>query len=125
MKRLHWILFEASIEPLELWIGVVGLAWGLWILNPFIGLDQPLIRDIPQWFWALAATSSGLIQVIGCYLHRRGWRRLASAVLMATWGAASIGLIWQDWRWTTTITYPMFFLASLWVNLRVKLDAHA
>lgn len=119
-----WILYDAHIEPLELWTMANAFLWGAWLVNPLMHLfaSEPVTYGTMQYVnesvWGIVAIVGALVQLAGRLYGRPRLIRVGARTLAALWMFGAVALAWQNWRQASIITYPMLSLASLLVSFR-------
>lgn len=122
-RLVAWLAFDAQIELLETWTAVNAILWGLWVANPFADLFATApgfltMAEVPEWLWGCTVLSAGALQLLGRLHDRPLWRRIGARTLACCWMFAAGALAWQNWRWLSSVTYPMLAMASLLVSYR-------
>ncbi len=120
---VEWVLFEAHVEPLELWTTVNAFLWGAWLVNPFMDVFASSVHyDTMQYLtenlWGCIAILGATMQLAGRLYGRPLFIRYGARTLAALWMFGAVALAVANWRMASIITYPLLSAASLLVSYR-------
>lgn len=125
---VRWLLFCADIEPLETWISVVAVLWGIWLANPHVNVfaTSPGFASMqfvaPQWVWGVLVGGVGVVQILARFAEHNTIRKWTALSQAALWTAVGLALAWQNWRFLSTVTYSALTVGSMWVAYRANDD---
>lgn len=124
--RLVELLVYKDFEFAELFTGLAGLLWGLWLLNPawnsfasttsFRAMAQLANENV----WGGGMALIGLIQLWSLIRDQFFWRRRASALLCMLWAFIAVMLVRANPAGTGTVIYPLLSLSAAWAHWRMR-----
>jgi hypothetical protein len=131
-KRLLSILKNADSEPVEFFLGLFGIGYGLWLLFPFSVWTSYNAPGCEVGAYTLVASIWQKESIQGAaYLGLGVFRHLALSWSLPSTIRALVGLVgavmwfivaaaFADWRWQSTATpiYTLLGVSSLWVTFR-------
>ena len=121
---IHWVVFEAHIEPLELWTTLNALTWGLWLMNPWMDVFSTVyymgMSRMPEGAWGAIAVTGAVVQLAGRLTGHPRLIRSGARVLAMLWMFGAVALAMQNWRFATIVMYPAIACASLLVSYRAS-----
>lgn len=121
--RIYRVL-RRNFEFAEVWIGLLSLALGLFLLLPFDSLETtPAFRLMnnlaPEWAWGIWLLASGIAQIGGLAINQRRLRMIAGLSSFFLWLFISLLLVLANPRAPAVIIYPGLALAAGWSFLRI------
>jgi hypothetical protein len=125
LDHLYIMVFVAPVELLELWTATLATLWGVWLIVPWTQTfaSSPgysvMAELAPEWVWGLTAITAGIVQGSSLVVGHCRIRRTAALALIALWAFVGSALITANWRALSTVTYPLFAVASVLVYLRI------
>jgi hypothetical protein len=121
LRRL-WYLDPTATE---IWLSVISLAAGFWLLIPFETISVPfsafqktfglLSFEVMVSLWLITLGSVRLYSVV---LDKRQWRGVCAVFAFSTWIFLLYISLIIDYRALVTIMYFVPSLMSMWVFLR-------
>jgi hypothetical protein len=99
MKRLHWILFHSEGALTEMFLGLISLVWGIWVLSPFWDAFSSnyafrvMAATAPEWAWGGAMTAMGLFKIYTILSERKSLKKLAFLISIFLWSCVAISFI--------------------------------
>ena len=118
-----FVVFEAHVEPVELWTAGNAFVWGIWLANPLFVVFQKgfylgMAQLAPESAWGLFAATAAVVQIYGRLTGRPSLITLGGQGIAALWIFAAGALAVQNWHFATTVMYPMIAILSLFVSWR-------
>ena len=122
LRRLWYLPTDAT----EVWLSIISIASGLWLLIPFKTISVPFNAFTKAGFsieiivalWLIALGSVRLHAVVMGYRRRRG---LCAAAAFSTWIFLLYVSLQIDYRALVTVMYFIPSLMSVWAFLRSSL----
>ena len=125
VQRLRAILLYADLEFSELMTSIAALAWGLWLLMPWVYLASPsrpvmlaLLEIAPEGVWALLAIALGALQGLALAKNLTMLRSWVSAAAFFLWFSISLLFGMLDSGNPHAPLYAILALGAGWAHLR-------
>lgn len=124
MRRIHELLVNHDTEPLELWVAVLTLLWGVCLLNPWFATFSTSLtwRGLavlaPEWVWGLIFLALGVTKVWIVMAAANGPTRYVAMAGFALWFFLTVQFLIYNPAGTGWPTFLMVALANGWIYLR-------
>lgn len=108
--------------PVEVVLGVIALAWGLWMLPGWDAFEGStaycfLSSLAPDWVWGLAAIGLGLFKIRVATKRRHRGERLATMLGTAWWLTLTVGVALSTTAPPAIPVFGSITLVSAWCYL--------
>ena len=127
MTRIGLFLFYRQYEVGELLLGLLGVIWGLWILNPFIDpfeleFYNSFLCLAPGWVWGLGVFLIGLFTIIAAVCkHKYYFRATALLINIFLWSFIASRFLVAVYASTGFPVYFIVALTAVWLYLRLTI----
>jgi len=123
IARIVQVLIADHAMP-EALLGVGGMLWGVWLLNPhwntFSAAGFHALAEVaPEWAWGGLFLSVGWIQITGIACDWRTLRLAAAFAGAFVWIAVALGFLTSNVASLGGPTYTLLAMLSGWVFLRI------
>lgn len=123
-RRIHSILSECDMEPVQLLFGCIAVIWGVWLLLPFASLPavgrgfgyMASILSETAWGWMMIAV--GLMQIVPTVIDDLPWRRAGCILATGWWTYLSVAIGLGDWHAAGCPILAFYALVQLFIALR-------
>lgn len=121
----------ADWRAMELFIAVLAVAWGLWLLlTPFSVLDRSEIYRTMVWvatrlgltgdgLWGFLLVLGGVVQFVGFYTESLRVQQSAAIHLAGVWTFMWVCYLVTDPGLVATVALPFYVAPCAWVHYRV------
>ncbi len=127
--RFLLILRNSDPEFIEIMTGVLGVAWGVQLLNPVAttfdgGIGWRVMQTIaPEEAWGSLYALGGLFQVLAVLALAPRYRWLAAWGSAASWGLVAGMILVANPASTGIVTYGIIAISQIWACWRIALEA--
>lgn len=122
-SRMDDIFWRTETVASEILVGILLVAWGLWVANPYIDslVDRHYIFMsflLPEAYWGIIPMIGGLLLLFGAGTRRKRIRRFGSLISIAIWSFLATEFIMTDFFSLWTPIYITLAGMSVWLHLR-------
>ncbi len=124
IHKVGFFLFYRQYEIGDILLGIMGLLWGLWVLNPFMTTFElasylAFNQVLPEWLWGLAVATLGLVTIIAAVCKTEYVFR-ATTLLMNVfiWFFIATQFFLSEPSNTGVVVYFVTSLGAIWLYLR-------
>lgn len=129
LARLWFIATKTDFDFAEIVSGGAGVAWGLWLFNPFLDTfaSTPafeVMALLPEWLVGAMVAMGGAWQVwaaLAGHLPSRVWANRGG---VATWSVIAVLLFMGNPAGTGLVTYLVLASVSCWAGVRLAKVEH-
>jgi hypothetical protein len=119
-----WLLPAADPAPAEAITALAALAWGLWVLNPWLDTFDSatfgfMARLAPEPAWALPMIYGGGAALVATAREGYGARRLAMLGVALLWTFWAVAILVSNLATTASAQYAVLAAGAGWAYLRL------
>jgi hypothetical protein len=124
-SRLKYILFESEGALTELFLGLISLTWGLWVISPFWDAFKQTTafcvmgQIAPEWVWGTIMTAAGILKVYAILSEQVRLKKIVFTLSIFLWSCISISFAASAPLAVGTAIYTLITIANgfcLWRN---------
>lgn len=129
-NKLWLILISGKTDLTELWLGILQLGWGLYIVsphwNPFeLPVYAAFITLAPIWVWGSISIFVGLLTILAilcthCLSISYSLRRIALFANASVWACVAMAFWLAPAVNSGQISYMLLAVLSMWLFIRVR-----
>lgn len=123
MKTLRDVVIKGDTHPTSLFMAMLLVLWGVWLLLPFntfteTSIWQAMAPIAGENVWGLVFLGLGLAEIATLYWHLLTWHNALMLVNFSLWSFISAGFWFSLPTSVAPPTYSLVALFAAWVYLR-------